>query len=86
MQNALHFRSGRLISYDYVTEPFAFYGKIFNFWNDLGGLVGGLGHPLADPQFLPDGTTCIVRRKEDAHINVIGRNKYAFRELSTSFK
>jgi len=28
----------------------------------------------------------IVRRKEDAHVNVVGRNKYAFRELSTSFK
>jgi len=28
----------------------------------------------------------IVRRKEDAHINVVGRNKYAFRELSTTFQ
>jgi len=28
----------------------------------------------------------IVRRKEDAHINVASRNKYAFRELSATFK
>jgi len=28
----------------------------------------------------------IVRRKEDAHVNVAGRNKYAFRELSATFK
>jgi hypothetical protein len=55
-----HFRFGRLISYDYVTEPFLFYGKTFDFWNDLGGLRGGLGHPIADPQFLPDGTTCNI--------------------------
>ncbi|KAF9461266.1 signal peptidase 22kDa subunit [Collybia nuda] len=28
----------------------------------------------------------IVRRKEDAVINVIGKNKYMFRELSSTFK
>jgi hypothetical protein len=28
----------------------------------------------------------IVRRKEDAQVNVLGRNKYVFRELSSSFK
>ncbi|KAF8623666.1 hypothetical protein AX17_007364 [Amanita inopinata Kibby_2008] len=28
----------------------------------------------------------IVRRKEDAYINVSGKNKYTFRELSSSFK
>jgi len=28
----------------------------------------------------------IVRRKEDAIINVVGNNKYMFRDLSTSFK
>ncbi|KAM6504226.1 Signal peptidase 22kDa subunit [Amanita muscaria] len=28
----------------------------------------------------------IVRRKEDAYINFAGKNKYMFRELSTSFK
>lgn len=28
----------------------------------------------------------IVRRKEDAQLSVTGRNKYAFRELSASFK
>ncbi|KAK7440376.1 Signal peptidase complex subunit [Stygiomarasmius scandens] len=28
----------------------------------------------------------IVRRKEDAAINIAGRNKYAFREISSSFK
>ncbi|KAF8893429.1 signal peptidase 22kDa subunit [Infundibulicybe gibba] len=28
----------------------------------------------------------IVRRKEDAIINVVGKNKYMFRELSSSFK
>ncbi|KAI9061728.1 signal peptidase subunit [Trametes sanguinea] len=28
----------------------------------------------------------IVRRKEDAQLSIAGRNKYAFRELSTSFK
>lgn len=28
----------------------------------------------------------IVRRKEDARLSVAGRNKYAFRELSASFK
>ncbi|KAF7979833.1 hypothetical protein HWV62_40567 [Athelia sp. TMB] len=28
----------------------------------------------------------IVRRKEDAHINVVGRNKYAFKDIANSFK
>ena len=28
----------------------------------------------------------IVRRKEDAVVNVVGKNKYMFRELSASFK
>ncbi|KAF5354594.1 hypothetical protein D9758_011219 [Tetrapyrgos nigripes] len=28
----------------------------------------------------------IIRRKEDAVINVAGRNKYAFKEISSSFK
>jgi uncharacterized protein with LGFP repeats len=66
----LHFRTGRLISYDYVTEPFAFYGKIFDFWNDLGGLRSGLGHPVADPQFLPDGSTCNIF--EGGHVHQSG--------------
>lgn len=28
----------------------------------------------------------IVRRKEDAVVNVVGKNKYMFRELSSTFK
>jgi hypothetical protein len=28
----------------------------------------------------------IVRRKEDAQVTVLGKNKYVFRELSASFK
>lgn len=28
----------------------------------------------------------IVRRKEDASVNVVGKNKYMFRELSSSFR
>ena len=28
----------------------------------------------------------IIRRKEDAHINIAGKNKYMLRELSSSFK
>jgi hypothetical protein len=28
----------------------------------------------------------IVRRKEDAVVNVVGKNKYMFRELSSSFR
>lgn len=28
----------------------------------------------------------IVRRKEDAIVNVVGKNKYMFRDLSASFK
>lgn len=28
----------------------------------------------------------IVRRKEDANISIAGRNKYVFRELSSSFR
>jgi signal peptidase complex subunit 3 len=28
----------------------------------------------------------IVRRKEDAVLNVVGKNKYMFRELSSSFR
>jgi hypothetical protein len=34
----LHLHSGRLISYDYVTKPFVLYGKIFDFWNNLGAV------------------------------------------------
>ena len=66
----LHFGTSRLVSYDYVTEPFLIYGKIFNFWKDLGELMGGLGHPIADPQFLPDGSTCSIF--EGGHVHQSG--------------
>jgi hypothetical protein len=67
----LNFRWGRLISYDYVSAPFAFYGKIFDFWNDLGGLRSGLGHPIADPQFLFDVSTCNIF--EGGHVHHHGK-------------
>ena len=63
----LHFWLGRLTSYDYITEPFAFHGKIFDFWIDLSGLTSGLGHPMADPQFPPDGSMCNIF--EGGHIH-----------------
>src|SRR5262245_44612461 len=56
----LHLTTGALISYDHVTEPFLIYGKIYTFWTDLGGVKGGLGHPLADPKILPSGATCSI--------------------------
>jgi hypothetical protein len=56
----LHLTSGALISYDYVTEPFLIFGKIYSLWTDLGGVKCGLGHPLADPKFLPNGSTCSI--------------------------
>jgi len=56
----LHLATGALISYDYVTEPFLIYGKIYTLWSNIGGLKGGLGHPLADPKFLPNGSTCSI--------------------------
>jgi hypothetical protein len=56
----LPLKSGALITYDYVTEPFLVYGKIYSLWSDLGGVRAGLGHPLADPKILSNGATCSI--------------------------
>jgi hypothetical protein len=56
----LHLTTGALITYDYISEPFVIYGKIYTLWSDLGGDRGGLGHPPANPKALPDGVTCSI--------------------------
>jgi len=66
----LHFRPSQLVSYDLRTPPFLLYGKIFGFWNGLGGVRSGLGHPLADPQILEDGSLCCIF--EGGHVHQIG--------------
>jgi hypothetical protein len=67
----LHFRAARLISYDDRTSPFAVYGEFFTIWDSIGGVRSGLGHPIADPQFLADGTTCLIF--EGGHVHQIGK-------------
>jgi hypothetical protein len=66
----LDFRPSQLVSYDLRTPPFLVYGKIWRFWNGLGGLRSGLGHPLADPQILEDGSLCCIF--EGGHVHQIG--------------
>ena len=61
------FANGALISNDNATEPFFLYGDIFQHWNDLGGVKSGYGHPIADPQFLPDGSICSIFQGGHAH-------------------
>jgi hypothetical protein len=56
----LHLKTGALITYDYLSEPFLIYGKIYSLWSDLGGTRSGLGHPLADPKILSNGATCSI--------------------------
>ena len=55
----LHFRFGVMVSHD-DTSPFLVYGKFAEYWKNLGGIESGFGYPIADPQFLPDGSTCII--------------------------
>ena len=43
------------------------YGKICEFWVELGEINSTLGYPLTDPQFLSDGTTCVIF--EGGHIH-----------------
>jgi hypothetical protein len=52
----LHLTSGALIT----SEPFLIYRKIFTLWTDLGGVIDGLGHPLADPKVLRNSATCSI--------------------------
>jgi hypothetical protein len=66
----LNFTTGKLVSYDFRSAPFLVYGKIMEFWESLGGLNSGLGHPLADPQILDDGSLCSVF--EGGHIHQEG--------------
>ena len=66
----LHFRFANLVSYDFITPPFLVYGKIYDIWRDLGGVMSGLGHPLADPQILLDGTICSIF--EGGHVHQVG--------------
>jgi hypothetical protein len=66
----LHFRTGKLVSYDYRTPPFLVYGRIHEFWINLGGVRSGLGHPLADPQILEDGSICNIF--EGGHVHQVG--------------
>jgi hypothetical protein len=63
--------NGALVSYDDTTAPFPVYGKIFSLWRELGGVKSGLGHPIADPQFLPHESTCIIFG--GGHIHQIGK-------------
>jgi hypothetical protein len=63
----LHFRFGKLVSYDNQTAPFLVYGKICDVWNKLGGIKSDLKYPLTDPQFLPDESICSVF--EGGHIH-----------------
>jgi hypothetical protein len=69
----LHFRQGRLISSTYQSSPFIVYGGIFTLWDKLGALKSGFGYPLADPQFLPDGSVCSVF--EGGHIHQVGNKE-----------
>jgi uncharacterized protein with LGFP repeats len=66
------FANGALISYDKTTQPFFVYGGIYQHWNDVGGLKSGYGYPIADPQFLADGTICSIFM--GGHIHQVGTN------------
>lgn len=58
----LTFANGVLTAHNdsIMTIPFLVCGKIYHFWYSLGGLQSGFGHPIADPQALPDGSMCSI--------------------------
>jgi hypothetical protein len=64
---SLHFRYGRLISSTFQSPPVLIYGPIYNYWKDISGLNSGLGYPLADPQYLDDGSICSVFQGGHVH-------------------
>jgi hypothetical protein len=66
----LDFYNGRLVSRTRESPPILVYGKNYDLWNDLGGITSGLGYPLVDPRFLPDGSVCSVF--EGGHVHQIG--------------
>ena len=73
---SLHFRYGQLVSYG-DTSPFLIYGKFANYWKDLGGIESGFGYPIADPQFLPDGSICIIFQGGHIHQPSVSRDPEA---------
>jgi hypothetical protein len=54
------FKNGALLSHAFHSPPFLVYGDIFNLWKSLGEVNSPLGLPIADPQLLPDGSTCSI--------------------------
>jgi uncharacterized protein with LGFP repeats len=66
------FANGALISYDKTAQPAFLYGGIYQHWNNMGGLKSGYGYPIADPQFLADGTICSIFM--GGHIHQVGTN------------
>jgi hypothetical protein len=64
----LHFRYGALVSYDNQTPPFLVVGNVYTTWKKLGALKSNYKYPLADPQFLPDGTICSVFEGGHLHL------------------
>jgi hypothetical protein len=66
----LHFFNGRLVSRTRDTPPILIYGKIYDLWKSLSEIKSGLGYPLVDPRFLPDGSICSVF--EGGHVHQIG--------------
>ena len=63
----LEFQDARLISSAYQSPPVLVYGKNLKFWFDLGSFNSGLGYPIADPQLLPDGSTCNIFQGGHVH-------------------
>jgi hypothetical protein len=72
----LWFRSAWLVSYGEVS-PFLVYGKLADFWNNLKGIESGFGYPIADPQFLPDGSICIIFQGGHIHQPSLSREPEA---------
>jgi hypothetical protein len=63
----LHFRYGKLVSFDDHSSPILVYGSICGVWDKLGGIKSDFKYPLADPQFLHDESICIIF--EGGHIH-----------------
>lgn len=62
--------TGEMVSIDNNTPPCVVYGPIYDLWNGLGNVESGWGRPIADVQYLDDGSCCSVF--EGGHIHSYG--------------
>jgi hypothetical protein len=72
----LLFLTDTLPSYGDIS-PFLVYGTLVDFWKNLGGIESGFGYPIADPQFLPNVSICIIFQGGHIHQPSVSRDAEA---------